>query len=256
MVLGVELSPSDPRLFAALLPPEEAKADALESICQCVAPPKPDTQRTQPAAQPQLSVHFVDDRLDTLVAIARRSQLSHVRLYLADWGYNTQEERRAAAENPRISVISLQHFRRPASSTPDAGPGLASNSHAGHAFLHDFCMTIPYGVVALLASVVALFLGTAMKPLALPLAGAGVVALACSSFSLKTWKQGQSTAPFTMLSAGGAGAAAYASWTVLQTQVGFGLWFSGALAGLSVLAALFCVYNVLAGGNPPRQGKH
>lgn len=146
--------------------------------------------------------------------------------------------------------------RRPASSTPDAGPGLASNSHAGHAFLHDFCMTIPYGVVALLASVVALFLGTAMKPLALPLAGAGVVALACSSFSLKTWKQGQSTAPFTMLSAGGAGAAAYASWTVLQTQVGFGLWFSGALAGLSVLAALFCVYNVLAGGNPPRQGKH
>ncbi|KAJ9514008.1 hypothetical protein QJQ45_021104, partial [Haematococcus lacustris] len=80
-----------------------------------------------------------------------------------------------------------------------------------------------------------------LKPLALPMAGAGAVALACSSFSLKTWKQGQSTAPFTMLSAGGAGAAAYASWTVLLTQVGFGLWFSGALAGLSVLVALFCV---------------
>ena len=33
--------------------------------------------------------------------------LQEWQLYLVDWGYNTEEERHRANENPRISLLSL-----------------------------------------------------------------------------------------------------------------------------------------------------
>ena len=33
-------------------------------------------------------------------------------LYLVDWGYNTPEERAAAAAHPRITVLDVAAFRR------------------------------------------------------------------------------------------------------------------------------------------------
>lgn len=56
-------------------------------------------------------LHFVDDRLDTLLAVQQAQDVkSRWKLYLADWGYNTEAERAAAAATPGITVLSRQAF--------------------------------------------------------------------------------------------------------------------------------------------------
>ena len=55
---------------------------------------------------------------------------------------------------------------------------------------------------------------------------------------------------------------AFYGWQQTSTSLALGMsghlvpWVSGAITLLSGLLSLFCVYNVLAGGNPPRQGTH
>lgn len=51
-------------------------------------------------------VHFVEDRLDTLLGVADCPDLCSVRLYLVDWGYNTIAQRREAGQHPRIHVLT------------------------------------------------------------------------------------------------------------------------------------------------------
>lgn len=57
-----------------------------------------------------VSLWFVEDRLKTLQLVQQHSDLNHVQLFLADWGYNTQPEREAGKNDPRIQLISLSHF--------------------------------------------------------------------------------------------------------------------------------------------------
>jgi phosphoglycolate phosphatase-like HAD superfamily hydrolase len=57
-----------------------------------------------------VSVWFVEDRLKTLQLIQKQSDLNHVQLFLADWGYNTQRERQTGNNDQRIKLISLSHF--------------------------------------------------------------------------------------------------------------------------------------------------
>ncbi len=52
--------------------------------------------------------HFIEDRMDTLDTVAAHPVLDSLRLYLADWGYNTPPQRQRAAESSRIEVISLE----------------------------------------------------------------------------------------------------------------------------------------------------
>ncbi len=58
----------------------------------------------------QARFHFVEDRLQTLIRVARRSSLGHVCLYLADWGYNTSRDRESARFLPRITIWSPSSF--------------------------------------------------------------------------------------------------------------------------------------------------
>lgn len=74
--------------------------------------------------------------------------------------------------------------------------------HAGHAKLHDFCMTIPYGGIALLSGLVALVFKA--QGVGLQLLGAGAVISLCSVLSVKSWKAGGGSVPFTLVSAGAA----------------------------------------------------
>lgn len=53
--------------------------------------------------------HFVEDRLPTLLQMADRGDLD-VRLYFADWGYNTAEDREQADQAPNIRVLTLDRF--------------------------------------------------------------------------------------------------------------------------------------------------
>ena len=53
------------------------------------------------------TVWFVEDRLSTLAKIATQPELESVKLYLAEWGYNTAAEREAALQQSRIQTLTL-----------------------------------------------------------------------------------------------------------------------------------------------------
>ena len=87
------------------LPPEnifgkEVKRPKYETLRELIA-----KANTQP-----VSLWFVEDRLKTLQLVKQQSDLDNVKLFLADWGYNTQLEREAGKNDPRIHLISLSHF--------------------------------------------------------------------------------------------------------------------------------------------------
>ncbi|MGL5081705.1 MAG: HAD family hydrolase [Microcoleaceae cyanobacterium] len=55
-------------------------------------------------------IWFIEDRMKTLLLAQEQPDLDHVRLFLADWGYNTQAERDSAAQYPRIQLLSLDQL--------------------------------------------------------------------------------------------------------------------------------------------------
>lgn len=57
-----------------------------------------------------VTLWFVEDRLKTLQLVEQQADLDNVRLYLADWGYNTAAERAIADQNSRIQLLSLSQF--------------------------------------------------------------------------------------------------------------------------------------------------
>ncbi|NET00189.1 MAG: HAD family hydrolase [Sphaerospermopsis sp. SIO1G1] len=57
-----------------------------------------------------VSLWFVEDRIKTLQLVKQQSDLEHIKLFLADWGYNTQSERDAGKSDHRIQLISLNQF--------------------------------------------------------------------------------------------------------------------------------------------------
>ncbi|OAB60631.1 haloacid dehalogenase [Leptolyngbya valderiana BDU 20041] len=61
---------------------------------------------------PKSRIWFVEDRLKTLQSVASQGDLTHLRLYLADWGYNTEAMRQTARESDRVRLLSLSDFAR------------------------------------------------------------------------------------------------------------------------------------------------
>jgi phosphoglycolate phosphatase-like HAD superfamily hydrolase len=59
------------------------------------------------------TIWFVEDRLKALQAVRQQSDLEAVRLFLADWGYNTATDRQAATADDRIHCVSLNQFTGP-----------------------------------------------------------------------------------------------------------------------------------------------
>lgn len=55
-------------------------------------------------------LHFVEDRLNTLLRIESESRLESVILHYADWGYGTKADTEAADDDPHINVLSLEQF--------------------------------------------------------------------------------------------------------------------------------------------------
>ncbi len=58
----------------------------------------------------RVNLWFVEDRLKTLQLVQQQTHLTAVKLYLADWGYNTASEREQARQTPGIELISLSTF--------------------------------------------------------------------------------------------------------------------------------------------------
>lgn len=53
---------------------------------------------------------FVEDRLKTLQLVEQQFDLNEVRLYLANWGYNTPVQQEFVRNEPRIKLLSLSMF--------------------------------------------------------------------------------------------------------------------------------------------------
>jgi phosphoglycolate phosphatase-like HAD superfamily hydrolase len=66
----------------------------------------------QQAENQPVSLWFVEDRLKTLQLVQQQTDLGDLKLFLADWGYNTQAEREAAQNDARIRLLSLSQFAR------------------------------------------------------------------------------------------------------------------------------------------------
>lgn len=53
---------------------------------------------------------FVEDRLKTLQSVKQQSNIEAVKLFLADWGYNTVAHHEAVGSDSRIHLLSLATF--------------------------------------------------------------------------------------------------------------------------------------------------
>mmetsp|Transcript_4234 Transcript_4234/g.12749 ORF Transcript_4234/g.12749 Transcript_4234/m.12749 type:complete len:270 (-) Transcript_4234:1619-2428(-) len=56
------------------------------------------------------TVQFVEDRLETLQTATLSLLGAPIMYYLATWGYNTEEARREADDDPQIELLDLQQF--------------------------------------------------------------------------------------------------------------------------------------------------
>ena len=61
--------------------------------------------KTNPTA-----IHFVEDRLETLLRVESEPLLENVQLHYANWGYGTAEHLAVATTDPHIDVLSLDQF--------------------------------------------------------------------------------------------------------------------------------------------------
>jgi hypothetical protein len=77
--------------------------------CQC---PKHQTLRQLLKECPgeAATLWFVEDRLKTLQSVQQQTDLHEVKLYLADWGYNTAAQRESVRHNSRIQLLTLAEF--------------------------------------------------------------------------------------------------------------------------------------------------
>ena len=67
-------------------------------------------------SRPRLA--FVEDRLETLQHVTTHADLDDVRLFLADWGYNTEAARARARADARIRLLTLAQFRAGSAAWP------------------------------------------------------------------------------------------------------------------------------------------
>eukprot|EP00891_Asterochloris_glomerata_P004290 jgi/Astpho2/4290/fgenesh1_pg.00064_%23_75_t len=99
-LLGMEWPQDSPRMYAAAIPPNEKKIEALKSICE-----KPSVRGTK------AKVHFVDDRVETCRAVSECPELKAVSVYMADWGYSSAHMKEEGSALKGVTMINLKQFK-------------------------------------------------------------------------------------------------------------------------------------------------
>ncbi|MCC5654466.1 HAD family hydrolase [Nostoc sp. XA013] len=102
------------RFVQQLLQQEGVNLPAASIFGKEVKRPKYEILRElkQEAENKPVTLWFVEDRLKTLQLVQQQTDLENVKLFLADWGYNTQGERETAQNDPRIKLLSLSQFAK------------------------------------------------------------------------------------------------------------------------------------------------
>jgi phosphoglycolate phosphatase-like HAD superfamily hydrolase len=62
------------------------------------------------AIESNASIWFVEDRLQALKQVQQQPDLKEVKLFLADWGYNTEYQRAMVKDIDNIQLLSLSQF--------------------------------------------------------------------------------------------------------------------------------------------------
>ncbi|MEM6518130.1 MAG: HAD family hydrolase [Cyanobacteria bacterium P01_C01_bin.70] len=111
-VFPLIISTKEGRFIQALLAKEGIDLPREQIIGKEISQPKTTTLRQLQASPPTVvpiaqPIWFVEDRLKTLEKVKADSQLTDIVLFLADWGYNTITEKKQAADDSRIHLLSL-----------------------------------------------------------------------------------------------------------------------------------------------------
>lgn len=110
----VIISTKEGRFIQQLLQQHSVDFTRLQIFGKEVKRSKPETLQSLMAEYDgAATLWFVEDRLQTLQAARKQPDLDDVKLFLADWGYNTQAERDAIAQEPCIHLLSLRSFSQP-----------------------------------------------------------------------------------------------------------------------------------------------
>ena len=80
--------------------------------------PKYETLRIikENATESDATIWFVEDRIQALQQVRQQSDLKEVKLFLADWGYNTESQRAMAKARDDIQLLSRSQFTKDFSS--------------------------------------------------------------------------------------------------------------------------------------------
>lgn len=62
------------------------------------------------AVHPQQPILFIEDRLPTLINVINDNRLNNVKLFFADWGYNTEQDKKDALTLEAVTTIDLPAF--------------------------------------------------------------------------------------------------------------------------------------------------
>lgn len=111
----VIVSTKEGRFIQALLAQAGVDLPREQIIGKEIQQPKTKTlqqlqQTPLPSGNLPETLWFVEDRLKTLEKVKTEETLSSVRLFLADWGYNTDSEKEAARCDPRVHLLSLSQL--------------------------------------------------------------------------------------------------------------------------------------------------
>ena len=107
---AIIISTKEKRFIQQLLQQQGIDCTGLKIFGKETKRPKSEILQDLLAADPSATFWFVEDRLETLTGIRQVPDLEPVQLFLADWGYNTPRERESIAQNPHITLISLEQF--------------------------------------------------------------------------------------------------------------------------------------------------
>ncbi|MEC4804981.1 MAG: HAD family hydrolase [Jaaginema sp. PMC 1079.18] len=98
------------RFVQQLLQQENVKIERDRIFGKEVKRPKTATLQQLLTQHPQAEIWFVEDMLKTLYKVRKQPDLASVRLFLANWGYNTESARQTALEDDTIQLITLEKF--------------------------------------------------------------------------------------------------------------------------------------------------
>src|SRR4029453_10120297 len=107
------------RFVRALLAAQNPRLSAIEVVGREPGAPVPNPVTLRGLADKYgvgadgAGLWFVEDMLETLEATATRPELASARLFLADWGYNTPEDRASLGGAHRIRLLLLERFAGP-----------------------------------------------------------------------------------------------------------------------------------------------